>query len=288
MTKLDDARRICDEYLERAVCDGARYRISDVALHTAGYAEPGYDEDTEVVAVGNWNKITDYDKKTGKFVDIDVTPAELGRALEDIGVAIEWCDEWTTCTECQKLVRTSPDSYSWTRSYIEDSADPDEQVCHLCVCENPTRYLEWFENVDARAWTINDVDPEDHGYRALDINFENGMYGGQADDPKLIAKALREMGLSTFIFVINRVDQFDMSFRVVIHEDEWRDDLQEVFEATVTKGPDPALQMQAALRTASVQQAQVAEPGIVYTKITGDQAVTRVVSPEEFVEGIKD
>lgn len=285
MTKLENAARICDEYLERAVCDAARYRISDVELHAAGYAEPGYPQAEEVVALGNWNKITEYDKTTGKFVDIDTAPAELARALEEIEVAIEWCDEWTTCTDCQQLVRTTPDSYSWKRSYIESGP---ERICHICVRENPTRFLEWFENVPSRAWTISDVDPEDHGYRALPINFETGLHGGQSDDPKLIAKALRELGLTAFIFVINRVDQFDMSFRVVIHKDEWREGLQEAFESIVKQGPDPALQMQAALRTAAVQQAQVTEPGIVHTKITGDQAVTRVVSPEELVEGIKD
>lgn len=80
-----------------------------------GYAEPGYDQPKRGVLMANWNKF----------------PRHIGDTLERAGYAIEWSDEWDTCEDCNKAVRTSPDSHGWEPSFVlrEDST----LLCHNCV-----------------------------------------------------------------------------------------------------------------------------------------------------------
>jgi hypothetical protein len=67
-----------------------------------GYAEPGYDEPKRGVLLANWNHFA----------------RDIDRVLERMGFAIEWEDEWSTCSDCYKVFRTSPDSMCWTPSYV--------------------------------------------------------------------------------------------------------------------------------------------------------------------------
>lgn len=130
LRKVRAAYRLVDAAIRLAKTREGRNRCKDVQVYSEGYAEPGYDGD--VVALGNWNACSRYNRETQRSEDIDGMPARLGEALEKLGVAIEWSDEWTTCDECGKLVRTSPDSYSWTPSYKIDD-DSCETLCHECI-----------------------------------------------------------------------------------------------------------------------------------------------------------
>ncbi len=197
-----------------------------------GYAEPGYDGE---VALGDWNPLSH-----GKVIPKEhLTMPRVGAILEKLGVELEWEDEWTACGECGKLVRTSPDSYGWTRSYWESE---EGAVCQDCVLEDPAGYLEYLESNRNTANTL-DLDLESQGYRQVPESYENGLYGGQSDDPSLIAESLEKLGIGRYIFEIDGVGQFDLSFSVWVHKTEYHK-LAEI----ESQGVDPAIAMRAALK----------------------------------------
>jgi len=266
-------QRILEAAINSAPTNQGRNRIEEMTLHTEGYAEPGYDG--EVIVVGDFNDITEWDATGHTSKIIDKTPGRVAKLLEKAEVELEWCDEWVACDECRKLVRTSADSYSWQRSYYEDEG---YTTCHECVQKDPTAYLESLEGQDNTCMTI-EVDLEEHGYKRMDEDYQNGLYGGQAADPKLIAAALNEQGVSRFIFTLDGVGQFDISFSVWVHEDENLD--SEKFLDAEKDGVDPVHEMQEAFRKISSSSGE----GIQATKIRGSKVETKTITPQEFVEG---
>lgn len=190
--------------------------LDDINLYDA-YAEPGYETPASgIIAIGNWNSVTIGPDKE------DLTLRRLGRMLERrYGVSLEWDDEWSSCDECGKLIRTSPDCYGWTGSYwITDGSI----ICHECVKSSESsirEYLESYEGHARNAMTI-DIDPEEHGYVKLNSqSYENGLHGGQNDAPAAIAKTLRAKGARRILFKIDSKGQFDLDFSVYVHESEY-------------------------------------------------------------------
>ncbi len=82
------------------------------------YAEPGYTQPAKGIVFANWNTL----------------PCNLDRILERAGYAVEWSDEWATCDDCGKAIRTQPDSYQWSPAY-EMSGD-SILLCKVCAAEN--------------------------------------------------------------------------------------------------------------------------------------------------------
>jgi hypothetical protein len=81
-----------------------------------GYAEPGYTDPARGVLFANWNRF----------------PRGVDSILKRAGYAIEWSDEWSTCEECGKAVRTSPDSYAYRPHYREDLIEHGTFICLDC------------------------------------------------------------------------------------------------------------------------------------------------------------
>jgi hypothetical protein len=208
----DRATRIIEAGKSATDTQAGEWRMEEIRL-APGYAEPGYTG--EVVALGNWNSITRYDSADNSHETLDVTPVRVGELLEKAGVEIEWSDEWAECHDCQKVVRTQPDSYSWTPSYI---LTEDGIFCEGCTLEDPEAYLADLDGNTDRAITL-DINPEDHGYIRLDEDYAAGWYG-RNDSPQDIGEALRERGIYRFVFRITGSGQFETSFCVYIHEDE--------------------------------------------------------------------
>jgi hypothetical protein len=302
-TKWHQAQRIIDAGLASTDNREARSRLDEIQLYP-GYAEPGYgrlvdEHDEEIVAIGNWNTINRFDHDTNEFIAISDIPKRVGDLLEKVGIEIEWSDEWTSCDECQKLVRTQPDSYCWTRSYVDW---PDGLTCEECTDEG--EYLESLEGDHNKAVTL-DVDFEDHGYRAIEedgdgviARFANGLYGGQCASPEKVAESLEEQDITRYVFHICDVGQFDMHFAVYIHEEAIepehmrRDHLGEYLnplEDVDTDGVDPAEMMKSAIQDATSKMDALSGEGVKYAKCNSDgTADVRLVSPREFIEGIKD
>lgn len=186
----------------------------------SGYAEPGYtDPESGVIMTGNWNNVTRYNATTNTHDTKDSTPSRVHDLLEKAGAELEWGDEWEDCSECGKLVRTQADSHGWRPSYWND--DNGETVCHECIKKDPDYYLTSLEGNHRRATTIG-LDLKAHGYSHVSQQREAGLHPGQNGDPKLIANVLRTMGITRFIFSLDSVGQFDVSFSVWIHKSERR------------------------------------------------------------------
>jgi hypothetical protein len=82
------------------------------------YAEPGYETPERGILFANWNLFC----------------TEAVTLCERMGFAIEWSDEWSTCGDCGRAVRTSPDSYAWELSFVLDEG---ELLCEECAEDQP-------------------------------------------------------------------------------------------------------------------------------------------------------
>ncbi len=258
--------------------------LEGIEIYSEGYAEPGYENpESGIVVKANWNKNFD----TG-----DKTMGKLANVLDALDIAIEWCDEWTDCCECHRALRTSPNSYSWSPSYVCSDG--------WLTCLECSDVEEHFLDLEGSSDSINQIeqfDPSENGYYLICDDFENGLHPGQDADPKMIAKLLRGSGFKRFIFNLDGKGQFDIDFSVWMHKDEAGGELGEglirakrVLETGKTDGPSVSGAMERGLRE-SLQQGNdlraAGETGMIYSKITEDGAETRVVSKEEFVKGIK-
>ena len=262
-----------------AVTRNAKYRVQELVF-ADGYSEPGYPDCPNGLILGDWNNVSHWDEDKHGFIVDDETMPRLCEILEHMEIETDWSDEYVICGECQNAVRCVADSYGWTRSYWDDEG---EIVCHECLLgdEGLIRgYLESIEGDEGRADTL-DIYLVDYGWRCLDEDFQNGLYGGQCADPKVIAESLREQGEERFIFQIDSVGQFDMRFSV------WVPTESKVDAVDNTDSVDPAEMMKKAFK--SIPSTPQPSEGIKYTTLNlkDGTSETRIVSPEEFAKGIK-
>jgi hypothetical protein len=281
---LSRVRQLIAESASKAGTSGRR-QIEAVTIHTNGFAEPGY-EDPEggVVCLGNWNAITYCNEKTQRFVTIDATPEDLSHKLMELGVQIEWSDEWVACNRCGKLVRTTGDCYGWTPQYW---GSDEGEVCCECIRKDPSDYLLSLEGHHERAITIDDIDLSQHGYKLVDDDLENGLSGGQADSPSKIAEALKSQVIDRFVFQIDSCGQFDTNFSVWVHESEWDRLDHKIYEQADKQGEDPAEQTKQYLQDAALKIRQNKKGITVVQPDSQDpsKARAKTISPQDFVNG---
>jgi hypothetical protein len=280
--RFRNAARLIEGAVKWASTRQGRNALDDVQIYS-GYAnDPGNDV---VIATGNWNKIDRYDSATQTRVDIDAVMCRVSRALEKMGVEIEWSDEHCSCGECGRLIRTSPDSYGWKAEYVLGDGDI---TCENCLADDPEEHLRGLEGNPSTANTLDAIDPAKHGYVLIKGDFEHGFHYGQDADPKRIAKALEAQGISRYLFNLDSVGQFDQKLSVYVHEDETELLDREAFDAAETDGPSVAGAMERGLREATVKMSTLEGEGIRMATIHGDgTADVRLVSPEEFIAGVK-
>ena len=199
-------------------CDKKNYWIN--VYH--GIVEMGYEDKMMITADWNPPKMEKIYKFLEKFEDI---------------LELDWSDEWTNCSDCNKAVRTSPDSYGWERSYIMGEHD---LVCHECITEDINFLIDTYKNTTDRAipsWAkpliieegftcLEDLDYEGKPFCE---RFETGWHSFQTDDPEKVIKKLKEElgelwfdNYIEYIFAINSVGQFDVHWSVYVRslEDE--------------------------------------------------------------------
>lgn len=284
MQAFQRAQRIIEAGVNAAKTNEGHSRIDCIHLCTAGYVEPGYsDPKSGIIAFGNWNSVSRWDEAKSEFVTIDEAPCRVAALLEKLGVELEWSDEWTFCDECGKAVRTSPDSYNWRRSYSQD--DDGAINCAECISKDPAEYLQSLEGDSRRCVTL-DIDLAEHDYVLLEDGFEHGFHHGQDADPKLIGDALREQGITRFIFTLDSTGQFDIAFSVWLHKDVFSNLDPEAWEESAKNGPSVSAGLQRALQDASRKLDELPE-GIKVAKCdvgTGTARV-RTVPPQEFLDG---
>jgi hypothetical protein len=230
---------IIEAGVKAAQTNMGRARIECINLHD-GYAERGYTQpESGMVALGNWNKICEYDKEKNQHIDLDDAPTRIGRLLERAGVGIEWDDEWTSCDSCNKIFRTTSSGPYWMPSgYVDDAG---AGICKDCT--DPVDYLESREGVDSKANCL-EFNPEDYDYVLAIEDLEYGLHVGQTDNPHIIGKNLRRKGIYRYLFSIDHNSQFDTGFCVYIHKSEYDADIVAKIQ---TEGEDPAEVMKKSL-----------------------------------------
>lgn len=246
------------------------HRLASVTFATH-YSEPGYDDpESGIIAFGNWNSVQRYDQKSRKFVEDPHNRAweSLAKALERVGVELEWEDEWSTCGACGGAVRTSPDGYDWTPSYIDSDG---ERTCIECVRENPGDHLDYYVGDPKRAITSGMIDPKDHGFTKIIGDLEAGFHDGQDADPEVISKGLRKLGVERFLFTIDSNGQFDIEFSVWVADDELHKAKAALQSADLGKDPSPGT------------------PGVLVSHInlTDGSVTNEKLTHEQFVNGVK-
>lgn len=204
--------------------------------------------------------------------------------ISDFGVEWGFSDEYDTCCHCGAVIRVSPDSYSWTPPLFVDC---EGYACDQC-CESgqfDDYVLDTYKNEQKSIPDSFDLDRLGL-VQINDESLENGWYGGQCDTPEPIIEALNAQDIDVWFKVYPR--QFDLSFDVFVQaENEER--AKEILSGTdTTTDEDPADVLKRGLEAASEAMKDIQGEGIKYSKINADgSASVRLVSPEEFVKGIK-
>ena len=195
-----------------------------------GCAEPGYD-DVQMLAA-DWNP------ERFKFQDKGFKHSKTSKIAQWIetyfngDLALEWSDEWASCGDCYKAVRTSPDSYGWEPYYIMFHA---ELVCGDCMQENPADGIEAYMNSTSRAipsWFIESAENEgfycildDPYYKDQCKRFETGFHPGQNDTPEKALEEIYEVVSEKwfhenmdYLFAITSRGQFDLHWTVLVRK----------------------------------------------------------------------
>ena len=204
----------------------------------AEYAEPGYSTTHELILFGNWNPRNfdggEDEKRWRRFVNLLEKKAEL-----------EWSDEWSTCDECARAIRTRPDSYSWWPSYVIGDG---WLCCADCASNQADSVIEQFIGNPDTCLTIDTIDLSEHGFTKLPREFESGFHYGQDASPRKIAAALHKRGVYRFLFKLDSAEQFSASFSVWVAKEEISL-LGEDLEDSEVNGPSNAARLEKALRT---------------------------------------
>lgn len=199
--------------------------VTDIA---SDYAEPSYNLTSAdgIVVFGDWNDKRELvDGQWITHTKRDSLPSRLCDALENIGADIEWCDEWTTCTDCHKAMRTQSDSYSWT---MYGAFWSDGYVCADCLKEHLADFIEdedYINNASKCLMPEFKSDLEALGFSQWESNdphtYESGWHPGQDDSPKEVLEAIKANNDELeVVFLLNSVGQFDMRWSAYIKTPE--------------------------------------------------------------------
>lgn len=212
-TVADRARRLIRAATGEEWGDGLI--VTDIA---ADYAEPGYSLTSEdgLIVFGNWNTTRHPREGDAPLTLAEKLPARLADALARVGADLEWLDEWTTCEDCGRAMRTQPDSYSWKMygAWQEDCG----YVCAECLLEdidgalgaggyidNPRNAVTWANDDDLTGASWTRWEPGNPQ------TYETGWHPSQDDDPQKVYDEIRRvMGEDvSVVFVIDSTGQFD-------------------------------------------------------------------------------
>jgi hypothetical protein len=209
--------------IDAAANDAQRFsqRLSEQIreLWAHEYAEPGYGPG--VAVMGNWNEPRWLERDLSDANKAKATRlwARMQSALEKVGAQLEWEDEWSSCGDCGRIVRTQGDSYSWQPSFA--IVNECELVCHECLESDPEPLLRGLEGDASRCLTIDSIDPADHGYRQINEEpLETGWHPGQTDSPEVILGIMHALGAKRVLFQLHENSQFYSRWNAWVHEDE--------------------------------------------------------------------
>lgn len=181
----------------------------DVESYANEYAEPGYDNPEKAILFANWNPKSFGDLNTGKGA-VPSVASRLAPIAEKLGYALEWSDEWSTCGDCGRAVRTSADSYSWKPHFA--LLHECELVCADCIIEDPEDYIFRLINNPESCITFDGIDLGEMGFREYNAqSYQTGWHPGQNDNPRDVMNEIQRLhGPDTeVVFVLDSTSQFD-------------------------------------------------------------------------------
>ena len=178
-----------------------------------GISERGYEDIPMICA--NWNR-----PKLNRILN-------WGEKYFDGEIQFDWDDEWVGCSDCGNAVRTSPTHYGWTPSYMWLN---DEPICYNHYEDYAEDIIDFYKNETNKA-VYREFYPilEKAGFVCYSPDeycqkFETGFHPGQTDDPKKVAKDIQEnLPDYDFIFKIDSVGQFDVSWSVFLRKGDYNE-----------------------------------------------------------------
>lgn len=168
---------------------------------------------------GNYYVIVDSNSDEDKFEAFVKETIEIEDSVEkDLEIEIVYSDEYTTCSDCGKVIRTSPDSYGWQPDFYVGDGFIACGECFRGQSDYQEHYLQERINNPKNAVNglITEENLEEIGFVRLNKeSFENGLHRGQTDNPEAIYDELSDK-YNEIVFFINGVGQFDVHFDVYV------------------------------------------------------------------------
>lgn len=233
--------------------------------------DPTYREKQEIEQTYQWIQ---FEKHLG-----DKDPI----TLRDLELEVVFSDEYSMCSECYSVViRTSPDSYCWTAPLMIDG----NPVCESCIEKNRDCYIEHIleEFCNVQKNIPDDFSTEELGLvKVNDESYENGLHGGQTDDPASIIECLNEHNIDVWFKVYP--SQFYVSFDVYVKPEDKKKAIRILSNTDTTLEYDPKDNLEQALK--SISSPARTEGAIPVTKvdISTGTATTTLVTEEDFIKG---
>lgn len=216
--KIENENEIVEE--EDTISDNVMKKIYDSEVD---FIEAEDEDGNPFLILYEWKDV----KALQKVIKPDFEPKdEYDTSVLDSMKNIGWgfADEWSKCDECDKLIRTSPDSYSFKPDYW--LSDEHGLLCGDCVRDNHAlEYAQTMINEPRKANTIlGENELEELGFTLIDKDFENGWYDRHDSPEEILEAALEKHPEGAFLFSISGVGQFATQFEL------WGADLEDEVE----------------------------------------------------------
>jgi hypothetical protein len=161
--------------------------------------------------VDSWDDIEQCEQQIialGLISDIPDTMRD-GDILEK---AFDICfsDEYSNCSGCVKLIKTSPSYYGDLPKYLYTDC---EILCSDCYTDDDI--IDLYLNDANKAVNSRQLKKPlgKHGFICYRDNLESGFHPGQTDNPHKISKELEgEIPRAEWVFCIDGAGQFDIRF----------------------------------------------------------------------------
>jgi len=139
--------------------------------------------------------------------------------MDDI-IIVVYSDEYSQCSSCGSVVRTSADCYGWTPDFwIGDGF----LECSVCMHDNPEGYLEHITNNPLTANVLFTRDELiEKGFAKLDDSYQNGLHTGMNDNPQKLYNKFKDQ-FAQIIFNIAETSQFYITFDIYVKNEEEED-----------------------------------------------------------------
>ena len=185
-------------------------------------------------------------------------PTEITDVLEKEGLIDEDCydvfdeivgqwgfyDEYDKCDRCHKVVRTRPNSYTWTP---ESVLLRGELACEECVKEDEDIKQEYISSCLNKIEAMLFFKPEEIGFKRVEKEYSVGLYHWSDDDPEKVISELNDAGIDVLFDVYP--SQFAEDFEVLVREEQIEEarEILGVARVKYDTGQSPAEKMKAGL-----------------------------------------